>query len=399
LEEQTATVLVTDWDEARDVYRHRDLRQAHYDAGEVVMSDVLVNLHGDEHRRRRRLENRLFVRDVFLEFQKERFPPIVARTLRPYAAAGAAELVDLGHELMMNLSADIAGVDRPLQTAEESRSLYQYLMVFIEGATLAHYTGDREEKSAEVRQALNRFDQEFLQPSIQRRTEEVGAATRDARVHQDVLSILLEHRESLSLTHDAILREIAFFLLAGAHTSATAFVRTLHHIFKWIERNPIDRERLISDPTFVQRCVHETIRLWPSSPIGERWALEAITLRSTGRTIPKGAKVVIDLMEINRSPSIFGRDAADFNPYREIGQGAAPWGQSFGGGAHLCIGQDLAAGVLHNGGPDEAHLTGLIPVAISAMMAIGVRPDPSDPATVDSSTARPYWGRYPVRLG
>jgi cytochrome P450 len=325
LEEQTATVLVTDWDEARDVYRHRDLRQAHYDAGEVVMSDVLVNLHGDEHRRRRRLENRLFVRDVFLEFQKERFPPIVARTLRPYAAAGAAELVDLGHELMMNLSADIAGVDRPLQTAEESRSLYQYLMVFIEGATLAHYTGDREEKSAEVRQALNRFDQEFLQPSIQRRTEEVGAATRDARVHQDVLSILLEHRESLSLTHDAILREIAFFLLAGAHTSATAFVRTLHHIFKWIERNPIDRERLISDPTFVQRCVHETIRLWPSSPIGERWALEAITLRSTGRTIPKGAKVVIDLMEINRSPSIFGRDAADFNPYREIGQGAAPW--------------------------------------------------------------------------
>ena len=49
---------------ARHAYREKDLRQALYDAGEVVMADVLVNLHGDEHRARRRLENRLFRRDT-----------------------------------------------------------------------------------------------------------------------------------------------------------------------------------------------------------------------------------------------------------------------------------------------------------------------------------------------
>ena len=43
-------VTVTTFAEARQAYRHKDLRQALYDAGEVIMEDVLVNLHADEHR-------------------------------------------------------------------------------------------------------------------------------------------------------------------------------------------------------------------------------------------------------------------------------------------------------------------------------------------------------------
>ena len=54
---------VATYEGARDAFRQKQLRQALYDAGEVVMADVLVNLHGDAHRSRRRLENRLFRRD------------------------------------------------------------------------------------------------------------------------------------------------------------------------------------------------------------------------------------------------------------------------------------------------------------------------------------------------
>ena len=43
---------------------------------------------------------------------------------------------------------------------------------------------------------------------------------------QDVLTVLLRNVDHLNLTHEVILREIAFYLLAGAHTSATAFART-----------------------------------------------------------------------------------------------------------------------------------------------------------------------------
>ena len=63
-----AEILITTPADAREVYRHKQLRQALYDAGEVVMEDVLINLHGDDHRQRRRLENRLFRRDSFYEY-------------------------------------------------------------------------------------------------------------------------------------------------------------------------------------------------------------------------------------------------------------------------------------------------------------------------------------------
>ena len=127
-------IVITTPDDAREVYRHKQLRQALYDAGEVVMEDVVVNLHGDEHRQRRRLENRLFRRDTFYEYEREMFPAIIQQTVDPYLTEGKAELVDFGHQLMMNLAALTAGVDRPLGTYEETSRLYDYLTTFIEGA-------------------------------------------------------------------------------------------------------------------------------------------------------------------------------------------------------------------------------------------------------------------------
>ncbi|MSW46633.1 MAG: cytochrome P450, partial [Actinobacteria bacterium] len=42
-------VTITSYEEAREAFRQKHLRQALYDAGDVVMADVLVNLHGDAH--------------------------------------------------------------------------------------------------------------------------------------------------------------------------------------------------------------------------------------------------------------------------------------------------------------------------------------------------------------
>ena len=147
-------VTVSSYVDAREAFRCKDLRQALYDEGDVVMSDVLVNLHGAEHRARRRLENRLFRKDTHRSYEREFFPPVVTATLAPHIRSGGAELVTLSHELMMNLAAFTAGVDRPLGTRDETLRLYDYLMLFIQGATLAHYTGDREAKRAEVARGL-----------------------------------------------------------------------------------------------------------------------------------------------------------------------------------------------------------------------------------------------------
>lgn len=389
-------VTISTYEEAKEAYRQKDLRQALYDAGEVIMADVLVNLHGAEHRDRRRLENRLFRRETLEAYEHELFPPILRDTLATDVATGRGELVDLAHRMLMNLAATTAGVDRPLGTADETRHLYTYLLLFIEGATLAHYKGDRDAKQAQIAAELNQFDEEFVTPSLERRRALLAA---DAELPKDVLSTLVANDDALHLPHDVIVREVAFYLLAGAHTSATAFTRVSHNIFKWLELHPDDAPLVHTDRLFVQRCTHETVRLQPSSPVAMRWALDDVTLKS-GTHIPKGAKVVIDLLAVNRDASVFGDDADDFNPHRVTPDGVPAYGLSFGSGMHACIGQDLAAGLQFDGTGDlDGHLFGLVPEAVQALFDAGARPDPDDPPVMDESTTRPYFGRYPVLLG
>lgn len=394
--DEATVITITGFEEAKEVYRQKELRQALYDAGDVVMGDVLVNLHGSEHRDRRRLENRLFRRETFEMYERELFPPIIESTLAPDIAVGRSELVDLGHRMMMNLAALTAGVDRPLGTVEETRRLYRYLMTFIEGATLAHYTGDRDAKRNEVAAELHLFDEEFVVPSIERRS-----ALRDVgeELPKDVLSILLANDDALDLPHEVIVREVAFYLLAGAHTSATAFTRVSHHVLTWLQDHPEDAELVRTDRLFLQRCTHETVRLQPSSPVAMRWALADIDLKS-GRHIPEGAKVVIDLLSVNRDPSVFGDRADEFDPHRVLRDGIPAYGLSFGSGMHACIGQDLAAGLLfHEESTVDDHIFGLVPEAVQMLFDAGVRRDPDDAPEMDESTTRPYFGRYPVLLG
>jgi cytochrome P450 len=293
---------------------------------------------------------------------------------------------------MLNLAALTAGIDRPQGTAAETARLGDYNAQFIRGATLAHSTGDKDAQRAATAQALLDWDAEFLAPSIARRLDRDDAP-------DDVLSTLLRHRDELGLTAEVIRREIAFFLLAGAHTSATAFVRSIDHILGWLEAHPEDAAAVRDDALFMQRCVHETVRLNPSSPTGRRRALAPVTLRS-GIRIPQGATVVIDLQALNRDPELFGPDAAEFDPHRTPPPGVAPFGLSFGAGMHVCIGQDLAAGVIARPGTDpDTHLYGLVTGAVQHLFRIGVRRDPNNPPQPDTSTARPYWGTYPVLLG
>ena len=391
-------LTVTTFDDAKEIYRHKDFKQALYDAGEVVMDGVLVNLHGDEHRARRRLENRLFRRETLVHYERDLFPQVIEETLAPHVASGRAELVELSHQLMMNLAALNAGVDRPLKTKEETDSLYSFMMKFIEGATLAHTTRDPKEVTNEVESAKSEFNVQFLAPSIKRRQQLIAAAATDETVElpKDILTELLKNEDSLHLPDEIILKEIAFFLLAGAHTSATAFVRTLDNLFNWLDKHPEDRALVKTDRSFVQRAMFETIRLNPSSPTAMRRATTDITLKS-GTVVSKDSLVTIDLMSVNRSANIFGDTASEFNPHRVIETpNVAPWGLSFGHGMHACIGQELAAGLSERSEETSELEYGLATVAVQAMFDRNVVPNPEVPAKMDTTTKRPYWGSYHV---
>ena len=397
-------VVIETFGEAREVYRQKDLRQGLYDAGAVVMKNVLVNLHADEHKRRRRIENRTFRRETFDYYERDLFPGIVERTLLPHVEVGHTDLEEFGHQLMLNLAAVSAGVDRPTGDAEETARLYDYVRFFIEGATLVHSRQDRDARSAVIAEQLLRWRKEFLAPSIERRQAllaDVAAGAEESILPRDILTALLRNFDELELDDATLAREVAFFLLAGAHTSATALVRTVDLALTWVQEHPEDLERLRTDRFFVQRCVHETIRLNPSSPTGIRRALADITLKS-GISIPAGALVIIDLEKVNRDPLVFGADANAFDPTRTTPDNVGPFGLSFAAGMHVCIGQDLAAGVVAHDSEQadsDKHLFGLVPVAVQRMFQANVRRDPARPPTPDPTTARPYWSAYPVLLG
>ena len=64
--------IFTNYSDAADALRIKDLKQSLYDDGEVIMDQVLVCLHGEEHKKRRKLENKIFTRDIFKYYENEK---------------------------------------------------------------------------------------------------------------------------------------------------------------------------------------------------------------------------------------------------------------------------------------------------------------------------------------
>jgi hypothetical protein len=174
----------------------------------------------------------------------------------------------------------------------------------------------------------------------------------------------------------------------------------MHHVFTWLEEHPAHRDALVADPLLRQRFVHESLRLHPASPVSLRHVLSDLTLRS-GTELLAGEVVAIDLVAANRDPAVFGDDADEFRPGRPLPDDVAPWGLSFGHGVHACLGQELAGGIQPEVGPDGVThvLLGAIAVLAGAVLEAGARPDPDDPAEVDTTTTRTVFAKYPVRYG
>lgn len=392
---------LTSFRDCEAALRNRDLKQALYDAGKVVMDGVLLTLHGEEHARRRTVEVRVFRRNFFNYYEKEVFPQTLAETIAPFVAAGGGDLIRIGYRLTVNLTADFAGIDRPARTAEETERLIVLTKKLSEGATMVHSTRDPDELNAEVAAALAALDAEFLQASVVRREAllaEVRAGRLDeADLPRDVLTIILQGRDELGLSDDQLLREIAFYMQAGSHSTANSAVHALYEILQWAGEDPARWARL-EDPVFVQHCVHESLRLHPASP--EAWRTATCPMHVGGAgDIPVQDRVELDLFQANRDPAIFGEDANLFDPDRIVPANVLRSGLAFGIGLHTCLGRELDGGVVAKPGTDPAEAQlGIVPLVVLHMLRFGARTVPDDPPVPDPHTTRPNWGRFPIRF-
>lgn len=395
-----STVTLDRIPDALAALRNENLAQSLYDEGKVIMDGTLLTLHGDAHRARRMLEFRVFRRSFFRFYETEVFPRALAELLGPTVSKGKADLVDFGFRITMNLTADFAGVDRPERSPRETEALLALVKTFSEGATLVHSTRDKEQVRGEVREALQEFRRSFLEPSIARREALLAAHARgeidEAALPRDVLTVLLQNEDKLEMPPDLLCREIAFYLQAGSHSTANSMTHAMHDVLEWRQGHPDDAQRMDRDPVFLQRCVHESLRLHPASPVSWRKPVCPFQM-STGQSVTPDDRIEIDLWTANRQKDEFGEDADTYNPHRTVAPGREPFGLTFGTGVHTCLGRDLDGGLVAKGEVDPAkHQFGIITLLVKAMIDAGARRDPADPPTMAEHTARPNWGRYPV---
>ena len=253
---------------------NRNLKQALYDEGKVIMDGVLLTLHGEEHRKRRKLEHRVFQRDFFKYYEQELFPKTLDETINPFLKKGGLDLLDFGYRITINLTADFAGIDRVKKTPEETEDLLSLVKTFSQGATLVHSKRSHEEVNQEVKKALDKFESKFLIPSKKRREILIekfkNNEVKKEQLPRDVLTILLLNEDKIELSNEIIKREIAFYLQAGSHSTANSMTHALHEIYTWCEGSLKKMKKIKNNPLFLQRCVHESMRLHPASPVAWR---------------------------------------------------------------------------------------------------------------------------------
>lgn len=401
-----STVELTDFATAEAALREADLKQSLYNEGSVLMDRVLVTLHGDEHRQRRLTEMRVFRRDFFRHYEQSVMPGIFAEVMAQVERGDSVNLVDLNYRFMVYLALTFAGVDRQSGTLAELETLIQTLRMFGVAATLgqARQTRDRASTRAEVEACLRAFDRDFFSPSARRRQRLIDQVGRgelgEAELPMDVLTVLLGNAHELGIARDMVLRETGFFFLASAHTSVHSLGHAVHHLLEWCEDHAGARSQLHGDPVLVQRFVHESFRLHPSSPVAKREALARVEFLD-GQVAEPGDTVVINLRQANRDVTVFGTDAESFNPYREVRRGISETGITFGTGMHACLGKNLAAGMLPVAGrPIDAssHQLGTVAWISHALLAAGAVRDRSQAAELDASIERETWQTYPIRF-
>ena len=397
--------FITGYADAESTLRIRDLHQALYDADTLFLPTTVVCLHGKDHIDKKRLFMGVFNRTFFRHYQNHVFPAALKETLDPVIASGKGDMAKFGYRVLVNLVADSAGVDRAHTEADTDR-LLALIGKLGHAPTMGQLTNpaDRDRLMAELEEALENFRTEFFEPSAARRREliakvEAGEMDESDLPNDAITAQLRQLPTDGDLPYDERVKDGAFFILAGAFTTANVLMNTVNEVLDWIDKHPEDREKLINDPILMQKFIWEAVRLHPASPITKRRALCPMQLPD-GHKSEQDEYVTVDLTKANRNTDFFGDDAEAFNPYRELTGRTPLHGLSFGSGAHSCLGKMLAVGVqITDKNKDEEETEfGTIHMVLRALLQHGIDRDADRPTEIDESTTRRHFITLPFIL-
>lgn len=178
------------------------------------------------------------------------------------------------------------------------------------------------EEEPNVLQAWDSFD-EYIDEMIS-----------DRRTHltEDLLSELIRAEADGDRLDAGEVRMLAFsILLAGTDTTRTQLGASMQvlcdHPYQW--------DLLRDHPELAMNAVHETMRHSPSMCSTLRSVTEDVAVG--GYTFPAGTFIIVNTYAANRDPAIYS-EPAKFDITRDD----PPPILTFGGGAHYCLGANLA---------------------------------------------------------
>ncbi len=340
--------LVTSYAEAEEIIKSPDFRAGRLETESLPFrGDVLIELDGAEHRPRRQLEGSLFSRAAIRHYEAEVLDATIQRIL--FDAAGdrgpdgvvRANLVQLASHLFLQIAATIIGLDG-VGTRERTEMLNRYFVRLDNAIVVKWSTRDHADVITEGLETKQNFIRDFVAPSLARRRALVAAYQAGSGGRQDLpadlFTLMLLH-PSQDWDADLIHREAILYLSASIGSSTAALTFAVDELDRWLQDHPRDRARL-NDAPYLRRIVNESLRLRATFPAMIRWAARDTTLTS-GRRIAAGARVALVNDAINRDRAVFGADADQFNPWRDMPAGVHGYGLAFGTGSKSCIGKAL----------------------------------------------------------
>ncbi len=313
------------------------------------------------HRARRRVEN--------TQFRPERPAPVRAGALPdgPERPARRRRRSAVGRPVRGRRGAVggrsprcAPGIDVDDHDLGQLTELVRYVDVFSQGSAILD-ARDPEAVRTMVVDAYAAFERDWVRPSWEPPGDPARGATGGARSRTTPCpttscrcsSSTATTRPSSWPTPGRVVREVATYLQGGTHTSAQTMANAFDLLFEDEAAMPGLVDALRDGPgRSASACVHETLRLRPTTPKIRRRA-EADTVVA-GRPVPSGQPGHPGCRGRQpRSAPVRAATRTAFDPDRTVDPSVPRWGLSFGAGAHQCPGRSVGGGF-----PVPAHGAG-----------------------------------------
>jgi cytochrome P450 len=326
-ESRTPTIRIETFDQAREVLRSGNVRQAGFKAellerfGDRAHAPVLFQ-EGEAHQKQRSATARFFAPRVVTTRYRDLMERMSDELVERFRAKGRARLDDLSLELAVAVAAEIIGLTNSPLLSMANR-LNRFFSPRNAKGRLGAFVGFFAGQYRTLMFYL--FD---VRPAI---------GTRRSKPQEDVISHLIGEGYS----NREILTECLTYAAAGMATTREFIVMAA---MQFMERDDLRARFLEAKDAGQTEILEELLRLDPVISLLKRRAKQDVVLATAEGTsiIPAQTLIEIDVRASNRDESAAGADPNGLKPDRVRGAKVPSSLMSFGDGPHRCPGASVA---------------------------------------------------------